>query len=791
MRAPVFAAVRARAVYSRGTIPTMRNSTGFLHATCLSALTVVATFAFNPLAMAQDDQPVGLLDEIVVTAQKRTEALADIPMSVSVLSGDLLARQQADNFQDLVALAPGFNITGSQQGFNRVTLRGINTGGVSSTVGIYVDEVPFGSSTGLVNGAVLAGELDTFDLARIELLRGPQGTLYGASSLGGVLKYVPNNASTEGFEGRIQGSVEDVKGADMGYALTGMVNVPIGDKFALRASGFSRSDEGFIDSIGNNPIPSLTDPNVNVIEGTRVEKGLNTTDTVGGRVSALFKPSEKFSLNLTALMQNIDSGAPDAVDADAVTLRPLNSSPVQSRYQKSYSNIEYRVYSATLDWDLGGVSLQSITSTGSLTQYWQQDLALGTALTGGLPLSAFLTFLFDDPNTPEIAPLLSAILPQETGTDKVTQELRLLSAGSDSFEWLVGAYYTDEDSLLDQSIFAVDAGTENPTAGFPTLAVATLKSTYEELAFFANATWYVSPRFDLSFGVRTSKNDQTLRQITSGPLAGDSDFGGKSSERPFTWSFSPRWELNDHSSIYVRAATGFRPGGPNIVPPGAPPEFPPSYDSDSITSYEAGYKSMTADGRYSVDLAVFYLDWQDIQILSSIGGFGVNANGGSATSKGVEFQASIMPKNGLSIALNAAYTDAYLTEDVPDLGAFDGDPLSYVPNWSVGLSTDYEWQVSGNSVAYVGGTLGYTGDRPAGLNNRDAGGDIREIDSYVLLNLRAGLQRERWSVELYGKNLTDEMGINSISSADEGYTGRVGLGYIRPRTYGLMLGVKF
>ena len=360
--------------------------------------------------------------------------------------------------------------------------------------------------------------------------------------------------------------------------------------------------------------------------------------------------------------------APDTIDADAATLEPLNNGLVQSRYQRSYSNVEYRVYSATIDWDFSGFSLQSITSDGSFDQNWQQDLAIASSL-AGVPLSAYLTFAFDDPNTPEIAPLLSAVLPQVVSTDKFTQEFRLLSAESDSFEWLLGAYYTDEDSLIDQQIWAVDAGTENRTAGFPVLAVASVVSTYKELAFFANGTWHISPNFELSVGARASDNDQTVRQTTSGPLAGASDISGDSSESPFTWSLSPRWIVNDRSSVYARVATGFRAGGPNVVPPTAPPGFPPSYDSDTLTSYEAGYKTTTYDGMVSMDLSVFYLDWEDIQILTNIGGFGANANGGTATSKGIEFSTRVVPTDGLDISFNAAYTDAYLTEDAPDLGA--------------------------------------------------------------------------------------------------------------------------
>jgi outer membrane receptor protein involved in Fe transport len=752
---------------------------------------IAAAIAVSPAALAQDESGQSL-EEIIVTAQKRSQALADIPMSVSVISGEDLERQRADNFQDLVAMVPGFSFTSEQRGETRITLRGINTGGVASTIGVYVDDVPFGSSTGLANGAVLSGDFDTYDLARVEVLRGPQGTLYGASSLGGVLKYVPNAPSTEGFEARVQGSLESVKNGDTGYAVTGVLNVPVSDAFAVRATGFYRTDEGFIDSIGNNPIPTLTDPNVNVIEGTQVASGLNTLDTFGGRVAALFAPSEDFSLTVTALMQDIESGAPTQIDADAATLAPLNGGNVQSRYQDAFSDFAYRIYSADLEWDFGPATFESITADSSFERDFQRDAAIASGL-AGVPLSAFLTFVFDDPTTPEIAPLLSAVLPQITSTDKITQEFRLVSDDSETFEWMFGAYYTDEDSLINQEIIAVDAGTENPTAGFPALAVAQVISTYEELAFYANASWYVSPSVELSFGARSSDNEQTARQITSGPLAGDSDFSVDSSENPFTWSFSPRWKFSDNGSVYARVATGFRPGGPNVVPPAAPGDTPRTYDSDSLTSYEVGLKTSNASGTMSLDVAAYFLDWEDIQLFIVSNGFGVNANGGTAESKGLEVTAGFYPVDGLTLSLNAAYTDAYLTQDTDPIlvGGADGDPLPYVPEWSWGAAADYEWPMRGDWTAYVGGNLAYTGDRPAGFDNRDGNGAIRDADAYTTLGLRAGILAGRWSFELYGKNVTDERGITSISAGDEAVTGRVEMGVIRPRTFGASVGVRF
>jgi outer membrane receptor protein involved in Fe transport len=756
-----------------------------------NSLTVAGSVALalaTAAAGAQDASTTNL-GEVIVTAQKRNEAISDIPMSVSVLAGETLERQQADNFQDLVALVPGLSINTNTRGISRVTLRGINTGGVASTVGVYVNDVPFGSSSGLANGAILSGDFDTFDMERIEVLRGPQGTLYGASSLGGVIKYVANEPSTDAFEGRLQGSVEDVDGGDLGYAVTGLLNMPINDAFAVRASGFYRTDEGFIDSVGNNPIPSLQNPAVNIFDGTREEENLNTVDTYGGRISALFEPSANFSLNMTAMFQDINSENSDIFEADPDTLEPLYGDLVQSRYLPEWTEIEYRVYSATIDWDLGPVSLQSVTSWGEFEEPFQRDISLVPVL--GAPTAQLATLLFADPVTAE--PGLSGLQNQTTSTEKFTQEFRLVSPESESFEWLAGVYYTDEDSAIVQDFTAVLADTGETAPGLPALAHVELPSTYEELALFANATWHISDKFDLSFGGRWSENDQEASQqlIVLGGTPVEFD-DVKSSESPFTWSVSPRYEFTDNTSAYLRVATGFRPGGPNVLPPGAPPGTPATYDSDELTNYELGLKTSSNDGRFALDVAAFFLDWEDVQLFAVVNDVGINANGGTAESQGLEFTATMRPTDGFSFAFTGAYTDAQLTEDTdPIVGGLDGDPLPYVPEWSLGLGADYEWNVFGDATAYVGGLVAYVGDRTADFSNRDVNGDIREADAYTTLDLRTGYLNDNWSVELYAKNVTDEEGINDISTPGNYPNGAVGIGVIRPRTIGLSLGVRF
>ncbi|WP_405235074.1 TonB-dependent receptor [Lentisalinibacter orientalis] len=753
----------------------------------ISGAAVLTTLALVPAAQAQQSERA--VEEIIVTAQKRDEALTEIPMSVTVLSGDFLERVRADSFEDFVALIPGFSLESSTAGVNRITLRGINTGGVATTVGVYVNDVPFGSSSGLANAAVLSGNFDTFDVARIEVLRGPQGTLYGASALGGVMKYVTNAPDPEAFEARGEVSLESVEEGGTGYNFTGLVNVPVSDRVAVRASGFYRHDDGYIDSIGNNPIPSLTVPGVNVVEGTRVEEDINSVDVFGGRISALFNINEDVSLDLTAFAQNIESDASNVIDGDPLTVEPVGDF-VRSRYHEDYTDIEYRVYSATLDWDLGGMALQSVTSYSTFDQDFQTDVAANTTLLGA-PVAAVATLFFGDAATRP----LSAVQRQVTNTDKLTQEFRLISPESETFEWLVGLYYTDEDSGIDpQSILAVEAGTDTLASDIPTLLEAALISTYEEYAVFANATWYVTPRFELSFGARASDNDQEASQTLQGALLGGSvNFeDANSSESPFTWSFSPRLQVNDNVSVYGRVATGYRPGGPNVIPAGAPPGTPGSYESDELTNYEVGIKADALGGILSFDAAAYFLDWEDVQLLAVVNGVGLNANGGTAESRGMEVSATLRPTDGLTLSFNSAYTDAELTQDTdPVVGGTDGDPLPFVPEWSFGLNGEYTWPVLGDAMAYVGANLGYVGDRTAGFGNRLPDGSLREADAYTTLNARAGIDFGSWSVELYGNNLGDEDGINDINTPGALPNGLIGLALIRPRTVGISVGARF
>jgi outer membrane receptor protein involved in Fe transport len=231
-----------------------------------------------------------------------------------------------------------------------------------------------------------------------------------------------------------------------------------------------------------------------------------------------------------------------------------------------------------------------------------------------------------------------------------------------------------------------------------------------------------------------------------------------------------------------------------VLPPGAPPEVPATYDSDELTSYEVGLKVESDDRRYSLDVAAFHIDWTDIQLLASVNDFGVNVNGGDATSDGFEFTAMARLDNGLSVSFNGAYTDAQLEDDTPAIsGGLAGDDLPFTPELSLGLNADYEWSVGAESTAYVGGSLRYLSDQTGtyDLDFREANGRQREISSYEVIDLQAGIDFDRYSLELYARNLTDSDGKTSVGALGTAPNGALGTGVIRPRTFGLTFGMGF
>jgi iron complex outermembrane recepter protein len=731
--------------------------------------------------------------EIVVTAQKRAQVLLDVPSSVTVVGGDTLELQQAKSFQDYLALVPGFSINGSTAGVTRITLRGANTGGVASTVAIFMDDVPFGSSTGLANGSILSGDFDTFDLNRIEVLRGPQGTLYGANSFGGVIRYIPNAPKLNSFELRAQGGIEDTAHGGLGYNAAAVFNAPLGNKVAVRVDGFYRKDHGYVDSIGNNPlfVPFLGTE----LGTTLVKKNFNDRISYGGRASMLVNPTDNLSIRLTAFAQNLNSGGGNFFDINPDTLKPLYGGFVQSLYQPEPTHIKYRVYYGTLDWDVGFANLFSSTSYSTFKENLETDDTF--ALGGIINLLADLGPAAAGFGFPVIAQVpvtrpLGLQLFQTTGTKKFTQEVRLSSPNNDKFEWLIGGFYTNEKSAIDpQNLLATEFGTDQVATDVAPIALVFLKSTYDEYAAFGNATWHATPRFDLTVGGRLAHNKQSAHESITSPLIGDQTADDNSSETVFTYSVAPRYSLSKHSSVYARVASGFRPGGPNVIPVGAPPGTPTSYKADRLTNYELGYKAEAPDAHlWSLELAAYHIDWKDIQLFEIVNQIGINANGGKARVNGLEFSGALRPVPGLTFAANGAYTDAKLKDDTPAVtGGHAGDPLPWVPKWSGALHADYEFPMSPSLGGFVGASLDYVGKRNAEFNQRNPDGSLVRIPGYAQVDLRGGVKLNRFTLEAYVHNLFDKGGITDAFGFGPGNfpNDAAAASVIRPRTIGLTL----
>jgi iron complex outermembrane receptor protein len=729
------------------------------------AVTSMALAVSSAFAAGQDTSQNDV-QQVVVTAQKRAQTMVDVPQSMSVVGGDTLDKHQATGFADYLKLVPSLQLVQSTPGEGRLVLRGLDTGGVASTVAVYLDETPFGSSSGLANGAVLAGDFDTFDLARIEVLRGPQGALYGASSLGGLVKFVTNAPDLSGFAMRARLGAATVDGGKVSYRSNLVVNTPISDTVALRMSGSYQKEPGFIDSVGT--------------AGSDIERDINGARNYGGRASLLYKPSSTFDLRLSAVAQNIATDAPSTVESDPDTLETLYGRPTQSQFVPHMRDIHYRVFNGTANWDFGPASLTSSTSYSTQKQFVREDVSFN--------LSSLVEGAFGVPN--------ELFLGQELEVKKFTQELRLSSNGTNTVDWLAGLYYTDEDGNLAQRYQAVVPGSMTPATGLPLLADLRLRSNYREVAAFANTTIHLNPVYDVDLGGRYSHNKQDARQIGDGALAGGpADDRADSSEGVFTYAVALKRKFSERTAVYARAAKGFRPGGPNVLPPNPEPGTPATYNSDSVMSYEAGIKTQTLDGTWSLDLSAFHIKWKDIQLLAVVNGFGVNTNGAGATADGVEISAGFRPLRGLRLSANGAWNKARLDGATdPLVGGFKGDRLPFSPKYTAALLADYRWTIRDTTPAYAGVSVRRTAGQHAAFDfdYRTANGRQREIPSYNVVDAHAGLELGTWTVELFGKNLGNSDGKTSTASllANGSFiypNGALGTGVITPRTIGFTL----
>lgn len=734
------------------------------------AVALIGSSGVAPGADAPQDQKAdpqyrqaANLPAIVVTANKRTEKLQDVPMAVSAVSGDDLKRAGANSFADYATQVPGLNVISTSEGQTQLVLRGITSGSgqANSAVSTYINDAPYGSSTVYAGGGLLTPDLDPADLERIEVLRGPQGTLYGANSLGGLVKFVTVPPDATRAFGYVSAGYSSVKGGGSGFNERAMFNLPlIADVLALRINAYDRKDPGYIDNVATG------------------QSKVNEATVRGGRAEMRWTPTDKVSVSLSALAQNLSSEglANTGVDVDPSTLRPLYGYQKQSRAAGTgLFKIKYRLYDASVNADFGWAKLVSSSSYSTQKVNTDQDV---TAAYGPVLNPAFGLdnggYSITDPIT----------------LGKFTQDLRLQSPEDQMLEWRVGVFYTRESTTNQQLVNGFDASTGAPLDLPPLGAINVGPGIFKEWAAYADLTWHVTSQLSILVGGRYSKDKTTFTQTGSGLLVGDIGFTTKSKDNPTTFLFNPSFKFNDDVMAYIRVASGFRPGGPNVgVPPGL--GAPVSFGPDKLTSYELGLKSTLLDQRMSFDADVFYIDWSHIQLTSTAGGFSFLGNGGKAKSQGVEASWKYSPARGLVISANASYTDAALTADTP-AGLFgdNGDRLPWVPKWNATVGLDYDFPLGGGWSGSAGATYHYVGERETDF--LPVPGPRLTAPSYHGIDVHAGSYFGPWSIQAYVKNLTNERGITSLTSETIDPQGSpFAASYVPPRTVGVNVTYDF
>jgi iron complex outermembrane recepter protein len=704
-------------------------------------------------------QPV-ILDEVVVTAQKRSERLQDVPVPVTAISADSLVESNQTRLQDFYTSVPGLTVTpAATQGYQLLSIRGITTGGgTNPTVGITVDDVPYGASTNL-GGGLIVPDIDPNDLARVEVLRGPQGTLYGANSMGGLLKFVTVDPSTEGQYGSVQTGLSGVSnGAEVGYNVRGSVNYTLSDTLAVRASGFTRQDPGYID----NPFLHIN--------------GINEDHVSGGRLSTLWRPSDAFSLKLSALYQQTQADGSNDVDRSlpGFGLPPLGD--LQQDYLRGVGGHDRKVqaYSAVLSAKLGVFDLTSVSGY-NVNQYndsWDLSYLYGP----------FTQPLFQVTGTP---------VTDQDSTRKFTQEVRLSAHIGPLVDWLLGAFYTHESSQVLESIIA-----ENPTTGqdVGTLETLMFPTSYQEYAAFTDVTFHLTDQFDVQIGGRETQIRQTFSQTNTGPYATPNVPEVATNANAFTYLVTPRFKVSPGVMLYARLASGFRAGGANTSPGSYAGGIvvSPQYNPDKTNNYEIGAKGDFLDHTLSMDASLYYIDWNNIQLQSfnAASGQSYNFNASRAKSEGVELSLEARPLRGLTIGAWVVWDDAALTQDFPAISSaygVSGDRLPYGSRFSGNVSIEDDFPLWSAATGFVGAAGSYVGDRE-GVFTPSAATPRQTYPAYAKLDLRAGIRLDTWTAELYANNVADRRG---ELSGGTGQFPPFAFTYIQPRTVGLSLTKKF
>ncbi|MGV7208772.1 TonB-dependent receptor [Oxalobacteraceae bacterium A2-2] len=770
-------------------------------AACVAYATAVWADEGAPPA-AQSDQ----IEVVRVTAQKRKEDPSKIAMSISAVTGAQLQAEHVTDFTDLTRVVPNISFTaasgngGAGPGTSNIEVRGISSAAGAATVGVYL-----GDTSVTVGNVYTMGNIEPkfFDIDRVEVLRGPQATLYGASSMGGTIKFVPIEPDLKEREFTTYAELSGTKGGSMGYSANAVANLPlIQDELALRIGVQTQRTGGYIDQVNGS--------------GATIADNINKINDQEVRVALKWKPTRDLVLTPAVYFQRVD-----AKDINAFNLE-LPGYKAQKQVREP-SIDKLLSPSLTVNYDLGGADLTSVTS------YFQRkfDRTQNGSAYNSYSLSTFLTSTADGGNAPpqlieDVANLPSAVYLNNQ-VRQVAQEFRLASKPYDParspWTWLGGVYYSNQHTNIIENdpIFGVTALFKSygydiadpdllPDAypgAFPNDNAFAGAFHYREKqgSIFGELNYYFTPALHATVGARYLHGSSTLQQANGLYLAGaGNNSTASTSARAYTPKYALTWEVDPANTVYTSVAKGFRLGGSNVyVPPTTcGPDLeangltnaPTTYAPDSLWSYEVGSKSRFLNNRLQVNASVFYVDWKNIQqgVYMPTCAYTYNANAGDATSKGFELEIKGKPMAGLTLSASGGYTKAELSNDKGAqsgvVGAVAGAPIQGVPKYNASATAQYNFGVGDNKTGFVMGSVRWVGSSHGSL-------DPEQTDynrpSYHTVDLSAGLNFDRTSVTVFVKNALDDDTViqhPQVASIVQGYR-------LQPRSIGVSVSARF
>ncbi|MEO8061132.1 MAG: TonB-dependent receptor [Pseudomonadota bacterium] len=758
-------------------------------------------------------------EEIIVTAQKRATSLQDVPFSVAALTSESIKESGATNIVDIARNVPGLYIADLGPGQSQVAIRGISAGqvirdqpGVKESVGIYLDESP-------ISVALFTPDLDLYDLDRIEVLRGPQGTLFGAGSSSGTVRYITAQPNIGKTGGSVDLTVTSTTDGEQGGSLRGAVNIPLGEKAAMRAVAYRSELPGFIDSY---------------YPDRAVQRDVNGGSRTGGRLAFRFEPTENVTITPRVVYQKLETDGYPRVDFYNIlgntytTTQPQIDPGERGQVTQLDEGLtdEFTMADLKLEFGFGNVGLTSVSTyidrQVQVVRDASQLTGSVTTQVGGTPAQIRL-------NSP---------LVDDTDMQVISQELRLGSSGEGPFQWLVGAFYQSADRDYSQTL---------PTPGYDAILprgtgapvdtpyYSRLTYDFSQFAAFGEATWRFNPQWALTGGLRYYNFDEDRVITIAGAFADLPHFdelGTTSSD-----GVSPRVILafspSKNAQFTAQVARGFRLGGINdplnaTLCQGNDIDIyggHATWDDEKVTNFELGAKTRFADGRVTLNGAVFLSKIDGLQVVADAGSCSsriiLNAD---AESKGAEVELFVRPDEHWDLGLSATYADAEITESQLDNSGFpisgirDGNRLPTSPQLQAVATMAYNWALTASLSSYVRLTAQHVGSSFTQLADQEpnfglitngtvpqgaaslinfggvpANTDIEfdpELPSYDIANLRWGVRTDRWEGGLFINNLFDERAFLSVDR-ERGRRARVGYLTNQPRTIGVNFRMNF